>query len=143
MSNDSPILFDAAGVAHTDEAAGLSFTFTPLYDRMLVRVIPQQERTYNGLVLPAYAHQDTPHIRAEVIAVGHGRVTPNGDTVPLVVKAGDLITFFRVKTEQVVMPSAPGTELMIIRELHVLGVYSDLPRASGVLAPDGREVVSS
>lgn len=147
MSHDhrnEALLFEASGIAKTDETtSGISFNFTPIYDRMLVRVIPQKERTWKGLVLPAFAQENTPHIRAEVLAVGHGRVTPNGDTVPLVVRQGSIIAFLRRQDEQVVLPSAPGTEMMIIREFHVLGTYSDLPQATGVLDKGGKEIVSA
>lgn len=146
MSNDhrnEPILFDAAGVARTDETAGISFKFTPIYDRLLVKVIPEKERTWNGLVMPAFAVENCPHLRGEVIASGHGRVTQMGDVVPMTIKDGDLIAFYRIPSDQIIMPSAPGTELMIIREHHVLGTYSDLPAATGVLGADGRQVVST
>jgi chaperonin GroES len=141
-SHDNAVLFNAAGQVLAEEGSGISFTFAPLYDRLLVRVIPAKDRQWGGIILPAFAQEGTPHLRAEVIAAGHGRITPNGDTVPLVVKEGDLIAFYRVQQEQVIMPSAPGTEMMIIRELHVLGVYSDLPKATGVLDKSGREVLA-
>ena len=142
MSHDirTPLMFDDAGMA--GERNGPTFTFRPIYDRLLVRVIPQRDREWNGLILPAYAMEGTPHIRAEVLAAGRGRITADGTVAPMEVKPGDIVTFVREREAQMIMPSAPGTELMVIREHHVMGIFDDLPRATGVLGADGREQVS-
>lgn len=126
-------------------ASGLRAEIVPLYDRLLVRVIDAGDKTSGGLVIPQMAKDNTPYLRGEVIACGHGRITPNGDTVPLSVKDGDIIVFFRLTNggEQLVFPAPSGEELLIIREFHVALVLRNLPKATGVLGPDGREVATS
>lgn len=116
---------------------------TMLYDRLLVRVIEGDATTKGGLIVPQLARDNTPYLRGEVLAVGHGRVTPNGDTVPLSVKDGDVVVFFRSANsgEQLVFPTPAGEELLIIREPHVCAIVRNLPRSSGVLDREGREVV--
>lgn len=100
----------------------------PLYDRIIVRVREPGERTAGGLYIPKGALDGTPFWWADVVSVGHGRITSKGETVPLLVKNGDVITFFRYpdKGEQLVFPDPekPGKELMIIRESHVTTIYT-------------------
>lgn len=113
-----------------------------LYDRLLVRVIEESDRTRGGLVVPHIARENTPFVRGEVIAVGHGRVTPSGDTVPLKVSVGDIVVFFRSGGggEQLVFPMDDGEDGLIIREPHVCAILRDLPRGTGLIDMDGREV---
>lgn len=128
-----------------DTTGGLTATITPLYDRLLVRVLDESDQTRGGIIVPQLAKQNTPYLRGEVVAAGHGRITPSGETVPLFVKDGDIIVFFRLgpSGEQIVFETAAGEELLIIREPHVALVLRDLPKATGVLGADGREVVAT
>ena len=114
---------------------------TPLYDRILVRVLDESDRTKGGLYVPQVARDNTPFLRGEVVAVGDGRITQAGNVVPLSVKAGDIIVFFRAANgEQLVFPTG-DEDLLVIREPHVCGILTDLPRATGVLTADGREIM--
>lgn len=103
---------------------------TPLYDRLIVRVISQGERTSGGLYRPQMAIDNTPFLFAEVVSAGHGRITSKGDTVPLKVKNGDSITFFRHVNggEQLVFPDPDDAskELMLIRESHVTTIVEGM-----------------
>jgi len=113
-----------------------------LYDRLLVRVVGESNRTKSGLFIPDMAVQNTPYLRAEVIEVGHGRVAMSGEVVPLRVKAGDVVVFFRVSGgEQLVFPSDTGEDLLIIRENHVAMILRDLPKDTGLVNQDGAAVV--
>lgn len=98
-------------------------THRPLYDRVIVRVLTQGERTSGGLYRPQSALDNTPYLFAEVISVGHGRMLAGGDIVPLRVKPGDMVTFFRLASsgEQLIFPDPEddSKELMIIREPHI------------------------
>lgn len=115
----------------------------PLYDRILVRMLPPEGRTRGGLYIPQMATDGTPYLKAEVVAVGQGRVTTSGATVPLIVKEGDVVVFFRSQSsgEQLVFPSDDGEELMIIREPNVAGILRDLDKVTSLTAPDGRPLV--
>lgn len=118
-------------------------TVEMLYDRLLIRVIGESNRTKSGLFIPDMAIGNTPYIRGEVIEVGHGRVTQNGDVVPLRVTVGDVVVFFRVQgSEQLVFPADDGEDLLIIRENHVAMILRDLPRDVGLVNQDGRAVVA-
>lgn len=116
----------------------------PLYDRIIVRILEPDDRTAGGLYIPAMAHDGTPYITAEVIAVGQGRITSSGSTVPLLVMQGDVIVFFRSASsgEQMVVPSRDGDgEQMIIREANVAWIVRDLEKVSRLSAVDGSPMV--
>ena len=63
----------------------------PLHDRILVRRMAEDEKTAGGLFIPETA-KEKPQ-RGEIMAAGKGRVTEDGKTLPLEVKAGDRILF--------------------------------------------------
>jgi co-chaperonin GroES (HSP10) len=69
----------------------------PLRDQVVVKCEPLQDETRNGIII--LKHQQ--RIRAgEVLAVGVGhRNWKNGKTVPLAVKVGDRVAFFRENME--------------------------------------------
>lgn len=114
-----------------------------LYDRILVRVLAQDELTSSGLVVPNVVHENTPYRKGEVLSVGHGRINANGDTVPLSVKPGDVVVFFRSpgSGEQLAWPAPSGEDLLIVREPHIAAILRDLPKPTGLLDLDGKVVV--
>jgi chaperonin GroES len=89
----------------------------PQYDRCLIR--PVFEETSRGLVVPQLAKDKAAFFLADVVSVGHGRVTENNDIVPLRVKVGD-----RVMVERKAgMPlSLEDGHFLMISEMHVLAV---------------------
>lgn len=91
----------------------------PLYDRILVKRIEEQETMHNGIVIPDSA-KEKPQ-QGEVIAVGHGKRLDNGELVALDVQAGDLILFGKYSGSETKLD---GTEYIIIREDDVLGVVA-------------------
>lgn len=110
-----------------------------LYDRLLVRPLGASNRTRGGLVIPDMATDGTPWQKAEVVAVGHGRLMADGRTIPLQVEVGSIVLFFRSQSsgEQLVVPDEEGNDLLVIREPNVLAILRDLPRDTGILTPDG------
>jgi chaperonin GroES len=65
----------------------MAVNFTPLHDRILVRRIEEEETTRSGLVIPDTAKEKPQE--GEVLAIGKGKITEDGTTLPLDVKAGD------------------------------------------------------
>jgi len=114
-------------------------TLEPLYDRLLVKLLRPEERTRSGLYVPQLATDNTPYLKAEVIAVGQGRITTSGATVPLLVAAGDVVVFFRAPSsgEQLIYPTDDGSEQMLIRESHVAGILRGLDRVTSIVSVDG------
>ncbi|MFZ5778161.1 MAG: co-chaperone GroES [Bacillota bacterium] len=88
----------------------------PLADRVVVKVLKQEETTKGGIVLPDTA-KEKPQI-AEVVAVGPGRVE-EGKRVPMEVKAGDHVIFAKYSGTEV---KIEGEEYLILRESDILAV---------------------
>lgn len=92
----------------------------PLYDRIVVKRIEEQETTRNGIIIPDSA-QEKPQ-EAEVIAVGNGKRLEDGSLTALDVKVGDRVLFGKYSgTETKVV----GTEYLILREDDILGVLDN------------------
>ena len=89
----------------------------PLYDRIVVKRIEEQETTRNGIVIPDSAKEKPQE--GEVIAVGHGKRLEDGKIVALDVKAGDRILFGKYSGNEIALK---GTDYIIMREDDVLGV---------------------
>jgi chaperonin GroES len=89
----------------------------PLYDRLVVRRIDEQETTRNGIVIPDSA-KEKPQ-QGEVIAVGHGKRLEDGKLVALEVKTGDRVLFGKYSGNDTKLD---GTEYIIMREDDVLGI---------------------
>ena len=89
----------------------------PLYDRIVVKRIEEQETTRNGIVIPDSAKEKPQE--GEVIAVGHGKRLEDGKLVALDVKVGDRILFGKYSGSETKLD---GTEYLIMREDDVLGV---------------------
>ena len=89
----------------------------PLYDRVVVKRIDEQETTRNGIVIPDSA-QEKPQ-EGEVIAVGHGKRIEDGSLIALDVKVGDRVLFGKYSGTE---SKVEGTEYMIMREDDILGV---------------------
>ena len=89
----------------------------PLYDRLVVRRIDEQETTRNGIVIPDSA-KEKPQ-QGEVIAVGHGKRLEDGKLVALEVKTGDRVLFGKYSGSDTKLD---GTEYIIMREDDVLGI---------------------
>ena len=89
----------------------------PLYDRIVVKRIEEQETTRNGIIIPDSAKEKPQE--GEVIAIGNGKRLEDGKLVPLDVKAGDRILFGKYSGSETKLD---GTEYIIMREDDVLGI---------------------
>ncbi len=86
----------------------------PLSDRVLVKRLELEEKTAGGLFIPDTAKEKPS--RGEVVAVGTGRVTEDGKTLPMNVKKGDLVLFSKYA----------GTEITIGDDEHLVMREDDL-----------------
>jgi chaperonin GroES len=95
----------------------------PLYDRIVVKRIDEQETTRSGIIIPDSA-QEKPQ-EAEVIAVGHGKRLEDGKLVALDVKVGDRILFGKYSGNEIRLDDE---EYLIMREDDILGVLDKAPK---------------
>jgi chaperonin GroES len=86
----------------------------PLYDRVLVERVEEDNKTAGGIVIPPSA-QEKAQV-GSVLAVGNGRVKPDGSVAPLQVTVGDKVFFGKYAGTEV-----DGNRL-IIREDEILGI---------------------
>jgi chaperonin GroES len=95
----------------------INMKIRPLYDRIVVKPIEDQETTRNGIVIPDTA-KEKPQ-QGEVMAVGHGKRLDDGKLVALDVKTGDRILYGKYSGSDTKLD---GTEYIIMREDDVLGI---------------------
>ena len=91
----------------------------PMGDRILIRPVSREETTKSGLVLPDTAKEKP--MEGEVLAVGRGRTTDDGNVVEVDVKEGDLVLFAKYSGTEVRIDDA---DLLIIAERDLLAVFS-------------------
>ena len=91
--------------------------FTPLHDRVLVRLIESDEKTSGGLIIPDTAKEKPQE--GEVVSVGAGAKDDAGARIDMDVKAGDKILFGKWSGSEI---KIDGEELMIMKESDILGI---------------------
>jgi chaperonin GroES len=89
----------------------------PLYDRLVVKRIDEQESTRSGIIIPDSA-KEKPQ-QGEVMAIGKGKRLDDGQMVALDVKVGDRILLGKHSDNEITLD---GAEYIIMREDDVLGV---------------------
>ena len=90
----------------------------PLYDRVLLRRVEEQEVKESGIIIPDTAKEKS--LEAEVVEVGKGRI--EGDKViPLEIKKGDKVLIGKFGGTEVTID---GEELVIVREEEILAKIS-------------------
>ena len=89
----------------------------PLSDRLVVKALEETEEMRGGLYIPDTA-KEKPQ-QGTVIAVGPGRITDEGNKLPMDVKEGDTILYGKYSGTEV---TVDGDELLIIREGDVLAI---------------------
>jgi chaperonin GroES len=86
-------------------------------DRILVKRLEEQTTTKGGIIIPDTAKEKPSE--GQVVAVGSGRVTQEGNRLPLDVKEGDRVLFGKYAGTEV---KIEGEEYLIMREEDILGV---------------------
>ncbi len=97
----------------------------PLYDRIVVKRVEEQEVMQGGLYIPDTAKEKPQE--GEVVAVGKGKRLEDGKLVPLDVQVGDRILFGKYSGSDI---KIDGNEYLIMREDEVLGVLEAAPQAA-------------
>ena len=89
----------------------------PLSDRVVVRPLEESEQMRGGLYIPDTA-KEKPQ-QGEIIAVGPGRVSDQGERISPDVKAGDKVLYGKYSGTEV---TVDGEQYLILRESDVLAV---------------------
>jgi chaperonin GroES len=101
----------------------------PLYDRIVVKRIEEQETKIGGLFIPDSAKEKPQE--GEVVAVGKGKRLEDGKVIPLDVKPGDRILFGKYSGNEI---KIDGQEYMIMREDEVLGILEGTAKPASKVA---------
>ena len=94
----------------------------PLHDRVIVKRLDEEKKTASGIVIPDTAAEKPD--QGEVMSVGKGKLTEEGDLVPLDVRVGDRVLFGKYSGQTV---RVRGDELLVMREEDILGVVEGQP----------------
>ncbi len=94
----------------------------PLRDRVVVQRLEEQEQKVGGIIIPDTA-KEKPQ-QGKVFAVGSGRVTDDGKTIPMDVKAGDHVLVGKYSGTEIKLE---GTEYLIVREEEILAIIEGAP----------------
>jgi len=91
----------------------------PLHDRVVVKRMEEERTSAGGIVIPDSATEKPQ--KGEVIAVGKGKVTDNGEVHALDVKVGDKVLFGKYSGTEI---KIDGVEVLIMKEDDILGVIA-------------------
>jgi len=89
----------------------------PLHDRVVVKRMEEETTSAGGIVIPDSATEKP--MRGEIVSVGNGKVSDNGDVRPLDVKAGDQVLFGKYSGTEI---KIDGEDLLVMREDDIMGV---------------------
>jgi len=94
-----------------------SMKVRPLGDRVLVKPLEVEEKKKGGIIIPDTAKEKPQE--GKVIAVGKGKITEQGKTLPLDVKVGDRILFGKYSGNEI---KIDDEDYLIVREEDILGI---------------------
>ena len=98
-------------------ATSTKVALKPLEDRVVVRAIEAEQTTASGLVIPDTAKEKPQE--GEVIAVGPGRISDQGERIELDVKAGDTVVYSKYGGTEVKLD---GEEYLILSSRDILAI---------------------
>ena len=97
---------------------GKKLNIKPLSDRVVIKPLEEfDQMTVGGIVIPDSA-QEKPQL-GEVLAVGPGRVSDEGERIPIGVKVGEKVFHSKYGGTNI---KVDGQELIILREDDILAV---------------------
>jgi chaperonin GroES len=93
--------------------------FRPLHDRVVVRRLDAEEKTAGGIIIPDTAKEKP--MEAEVVAVGDGKFSDQGERVPMSVKTGNKVLIGKYTGTEV---KIEGIDHVIVREDEILAILA-------------------
>lgn len=92
----------------------------PLGDRVLVKPVSfdENKKSKSGIIIPDTVSKERPE-QGKVVAVGAGKTTDDGKTIPMKVKTGDMVVFSKYGPDEI---KIDGEEYYILSESNILAV---------------------
>jgi chaperonin GroES len=89
----------------------------PLGDRIVIKPAIAEEKTKGGIILPDTAKEKP--VIGEVVAVGPGRKSDDGNLIAMEVKVGDKVLYGKYSGTEVIVD---GQEFLIMRESDLFAI---------------------
>ena len=89
----------------------------PLYDRVLIKRLENEQVSAGGIIIPDTAQEKTQ--LGTIVAAGEGKKDTQGTTQPLKVKNGDTVLFGKYSGTEIKLGSE---DFLILREEEILGI---------------------
>ncbi len=93
----------------------MALKLKPLGDRLVVKPIEQEDITRGGILLPDTAKEKPQE--GKVLAVGPGRLSDEGNRLPMDIKVGDIVVYAKYGGTEI---KVDEDELIILRESDIL-----------------------
>ena len=93
--------------------------FVPLGERVIIKPIEQEQQTKGGIFLPDTAKEKPQE--GEVVAVGPGRVSEDGNRIPMELSSGDRVIYSKFAGTEY---KDGDDEYLILRESDILAKIS-------------------
>ncbi|NLE00385.1 MAG: co-chaperone GroES [Fibrobacter sp.] len=87
----------------------------PLEDRVIVKPLEAETKTAGGIIIPDNA-KEKPQ-KGEIVAVGPGKYSNNGEKIAMTVKTGDKVLYGKYSGTEV---KIDGTDYLIMHESDIL-----------------------
>ena len=92
----------------------------PLQDRVVVKRIETAKQTSAGIIIPDTATEKPD--QGIVLAVGEGRTTEAGQTIPPTVQVNDRVLFSKFAGQTVTLGS---DEVLVLKEEEIFGILEE------------------
>ena len=93
---------------------------TPLYDRILVKRVEEEEQKVGGIIIPDTAREKPQ--QGEIVAVGDGKILDSGERQAPDVAVGDTVLFGKYAGTEI---TYDDDDYLILREEDILAKVSD------------------
>ncbi len=95
----------------------MAIKIKPLSDRVLIQPLEDKEVSKSGIIIPDTAKEKPQE--GEIVAVGPGKTTDDGKTIPLTVKVGDTVIYGKYAGTEI---KYEGEDYLLVREDDIQGI---------------------
>ena len=95
----------------------MTASIRPLYDRVLIKRIENEQMSAGGIIIPDTAQEKTQ--MGAVMATGEGKLMADGSLRPLKIKTGDQIIFGKYSGTEIKLGNE---DFLVLKEEELLGV---------------------
>jgi chaperonin GroES len=90
----------------------------PLHDNVVIEPLKVEKTTKSGILLPDTIEKSSP-AQGTVVAVGPGKISENGNIIPLSIKVGDKVMFKKYSPDEI---EVDDQKYLILKEEDILAI---------------------